>query len=504
MASPASSRHDAPAASSLPRQLWHLYRLALAALLLLWQALDPPSADPDFLPVTAAYLAFALVLLALRPGRRSLLAPALIDILLISLLIHVRANLTLGLLLAPTIIAASLSGRDSLSLIINGLALLAISINTILLATFENTLINAMLTAAALAAIERLSRQLRPRSIPSFSQAQPDPEYLQRERLNAQIFQHLDTGVLICRHDGQIRFVNAACQRLLGGSHRLPEALLSTMRRWLENGGPAAAELSLDGRHQLRARFTRLDDGILILLEDRSQFHQQAQQSKLTALGRLTASIAHEIRNPLGAISHASQLLEESTALEPADRRLSQIINEQAARMNRIIENIIQLSRRRQAEPENLPLQTWLKQFAHEFTQLRELPSDAIHLDLAPEPLQATMDPSHLQQVLTNLLDNTLSHGWPSRQPPACTLSARLSPQGDAIWLELSDRGPGIAPEIAEQIFEPFFTTRANGTGLGLYIAQQLCELNGVSLSYLSNPGGGSRFRLSFGNPRAC
>jgi two-component system sensor histidine kinase PilS (NtrC family) len=238
----------------------------------------------------------------------------------------------------------------------------------------------------------------------------------------------------------------------------------------------------------------------LIFLEDAGLFAERVQQEKLAALGRLTASIAHEIRNPVGAMSHAGQLLGESQVLGEQERRLTAIIHKNAERISGIVENVLQLSRRDQTRPERLTLAAWLNEFTAEFRATHELRDGELTLAELERELEVQMDPSHLHQVLWNLCDNALKYASAAAAPIELR-SGRVSASGRP-FLEVLDYGPGIDEELRDRIFEPFVTTTHGGTGLGLFIARQLCECNGASLRYEPRAGGGSVFRIVFADPQ--
>lgn len=241
--------------------------------------------------------------------------------------------------------------------------------------------------------------------------------------------------------------------------------------------------------------------GALIFLEDASAVAEQVRQMKLATLGRLTASIAHEIRNPLSAVSHANQLLAESPQITGKDQRLIEIIDEHAGRMERIVENILQLSRRDSTRAEELDVTAWLKDFVAEFRDRHALPADAVPLDAEYRQLpRMRVDPTHLHQIVWNLSENALHHGRKERDGDV-RIEYRIGPLAapGSGYLEVLDRGPGISPEVAEHIFEPFYTSDPRGTGLGLFIARELCECNRARLSYTPRSQGGSCFRIEFG-----
>ena len=237
--------------------------------------------------------------------------------------------------------------------------------------------------------------------------------------------------------------------------------------------------------------------GTLIRVEDNSELKGQLQQLKLASLGRLTASIAHEIRNPLGAISHAAQLLEESDSIDENEMRLTRIVIEQSQRMNSIIEDVLQLSRRQKAEPHKIDLLEDLTKFAAHFCSREKLQTDAMHVTV-PRRINVYMDPNHLHQVMWNLCSNSIHHG--GRDDIVIDLAADFLSRNTNPYLEIRDNGVGIQPEHFEEIFEPFYTSSHDGTGLGLYIARELCELNDARLE-LRRSDSGSCFRIVFSQP---
>ena len=239
----------------------------------------------------------------------------------------------------------------------------------------------------------------------------------------------------------------------------------------------------------------------MIFLEDTSLIEDRVQQAKLAALGRLSASIAHEIRNPLGAMSHAGQLLAESPSISTDDQRLTDIIRLNARRVSQIVESVLALSRRGQSRPERLQLTPWVDDFAREFVQTLELYEGAVSVVEGAPEIEVRMDPTHLHQVLWNLCDNAVKYASAAAGAIAVEITCGVLEQSGRPFLDVADRGPGIKPDKVEQIFEPFYTTQSGGTGLGLYISRELAERNGASLRYQPRPGGGSAFRIVFADP---
>ncbi|KPA96688.1 sensor histidine kinase [Pseudomonas asplenii] len=328
------------------------------------------------------------------------------------------------------------------------------------------------------------------------------------EELNALILQRMHTGILVLDAEHRVQLVNQSGLALLGQEHLLgrvidpysPE-LIARLRLWQSNPTLRPQSLKVEGSDVvLQPSFIALQRGeqrqTLIFLEDLSKIAQQAQQLKLAALGRLTAGIAHEIRNPLGAISHAAQLLQESEELQGPDRRLTQIIQDQSKRMNLVIENVLQLSRRRQAEPQLLDLSPWLQAFVSDWRE-RAGPGQQLHLRIENDWLKTHADPQQMTQVLNNLLENGLRYSAQLHDQAEVWLTLSRERRNDLPTLEVRDNGPGVAPEQLQHLFEPFFTTESQGTGLGLYLSRELCESNQARLDY-SRHEGGSCFRITF------
>jgi two-component system sensor histidine kinase PilS (NtrC family) len=279
--------------------------------------------------------------------------------------------------------------------------------------------------------------------------------------------------------------------------------LTRLLRTWRDWGGlEVPAFRPVDHRPELIPRFTGLSGRqaatTLILLEDSAQAAERLQQIKLAALGRLTAGIAHEIRNPLAAISHAAQLLQESVSAKTTDQRLAQIIHDNVKRANRIITDVLDLTRRDRVKPERLALASWLETFRQEFACEVEGSLPVWTIEVQPTDLAVSFDPHQLRQVLWNLCANACQHGVRPGETSQIDLCAGLDHGRLTPFLEVYDAGPGIAAENLVKLFEPFFTTRAKGTGLGLYLTRELCEANRAQLQYLPRAEGGSCFRITF------
>jgi two-component system sensor histidine kinase PilS (NtrC family) len=256
-----------------------------------------------------------------------------------------------------------------------------------------------------------------------------------------------------------------------------------TVKRWQGQDGPVRGRL--DQPVHLKLRFARVDtpDGAaersVIFMQDVSAIENQAQQLKLASMGRLTASIAHEVRNPLSAIGHATSLLAEDLS-GPAETRLLRIVGDNVARVNRMVEDILKLSRKVQPGGEPVPLASFLAELKAEFTETHGLAADMVYIGDAGSRT-VRFDGLHLREVLVNLLGNAIRYA--SGKPA----SIRIFPVLDAtgrVELHVQDDGPGITLEVRAHLFEPFYTTSSKGTGLGLYLARELCLNNGAMLDY--------------------
>ena len=181
---------------------------------------------------------------------------------------------------------------------------------------------------------------------------------------------------------------------------------------------------------------------------------------------------------------------------------MTQIIQEHSKRVNGIVENVLQLSRRSPSNPEEFDIQMWLTLFADEFARIKQLDAKAIRLSVSPSRITARFDTSQLHQVMWNLCDNGLRHTLPQPDGTLLELRGGIQQNTQTPYIEIRDFGPGLAPSAAEHVFEPFFTTEIRGTGLGLYISRELCECNQAQLNVMPGREPGACFRISFADTR--
>ncbi len=513
-----------------PLRLFNLYRVAIGCLFLVLDIFRGPEFLGEFDPqlysrITEFYLLFSLMWIVPNHYHRpsftvQIYVQSIVDICFITSAMHLSGGITsgLGMLMIAAIAGASLlmPGRTALLFAAMGtLALLLEQVYAHWLNLFETTayaqtgILGAALFATAvlagsLAHKAKLSEELATRR---------GIDLANLEELNRYIVNRMSSGIIVVDDDGRIILMNQPAWSLLG-KHAIqnPESLQELSHplnrlfgEWIatNNKTRSAQLLSQSSIEGLQVRITHIgnrkeDRGTVIFLQDTADITRQIQENKLASLGRLTASIAHEIRNPLGAISHAVQLLDESSAFDTADKRLIDIIQDQSRRMNEIIQNILQLSRKELPKQEVIHLQSWLVRFIEEFSRVEDLGTEWATITITPENMEVYIDQNHLHQVLWNLCVNAKKYATSSDNTVKVNLQGGISRDSSAPFLDVIDHGPGISPTAQAQLFEPFFTTSNTGTGLGLYISRELCEKNGGNLSYVSSPMGGSCFRIRF------
>lgn len=309
--------------------------------------------------------------------------------------------------------------------------------------------------------------------------------------ISQRIVETMRTGIVVIDRNLHTQLINDAARTLLTVDDQFEEVLdvpemYDRLSGWQRDGIiPNDFSFHLADNRTLKISFLTLEDSrfpsIMIFIEDMQRLNQQAQQLKLASLGHLSASIAHEIRNPLGAISHASQLLGESDNMDASDQHLLGIIHNHSRRINFIINNILEFSRRKNAQPEVINLNQWLADFAEEYQQYH---SGKIIIGEEQKNLYTLVDPNHLYQIISNLVDNGMrySHQCTGELKVLCRIGTQKKPRQP--WIEIIDFGDGIDSSGLDQLFEPFYTTETAGSGLGLYVCKELSEANQAVLGY--------------------
>ncbi|WP_312318187.1 HAMP domain-containing sensor histidine kinase [Stenotrophomonas sp.] len=519
---------------SLPRRelyFFALYRVLIAAVIaaLLFSPLATLVGDSTHprlaAVVSGTYLGLALLILIAGRSERWLrpivVGSVVVDIIATALLAHALPGASAGLSMALLFNIAAASTLLPLSLGLTlALTAAAATAGEYVWNVLENgdptrTLAELAMFITSYLALAFVSYQVGNRARRNQQLAnERGEEVANLFEINELIIRRMRTGVLVVDGSNRITLANEAASTLIGdndgnsGTGKLELAsaspdLLRRLQRWRNgwNNEETPLQLSPD-QPEVQPRFARLlagSDLTLVFLDDSSVVSRRAESLTLSAMGRFSASLAHEIRNPLAAINYAAQLLEESTVITDTDRRLLQIIHQQCQRTNGIVESVLGLARRERANPENLDLAAFVRRFVLDYKQSLTLETDSVEPIITESSVHGLIDPRHLHQILTALVHNALKYGRTGQEPARVRL--RVARMDRSAVIDVMDRGPGIPEKVASQLFRPFFTTSEHGTGLGLYIARELCRANQARLEYVSVPAGGACFRLILPGP---
>ena len=520
---------DKLAADSLPVDFWrsllyfNLYRLMLAALLVFLAGAFGTTLALGayhlllFFGVSVLYL--AAVLLSFIPLRLrwprftwQLAIQMGVDIAGLSVLSYASGGIksNVDLLLLVSLAAAGLISRGKITLLFAALASLAVLLEHSYAVLHDDAdaaqFVQVGLLCMAYFAVAWLAHTLAKYAVDSQQLAQRrGRDLVSLSEANRLVMRDMQDGVLVVDGLGGITQMNLRAEYLLrkivGMENSLSESfplLFGHYAQWKQTGNANRDILQLDMGLQARLRFVAIEQdathGAVIFLEDMQRVRAEAQQIKLAALGRLTANIAHEVRNPLSAISYATELMQEEGG-DDRHQRLLQIVLDNTLRINQIVQDVMQLNRRDRVHSEVFDLDTMLRAFFEEFMMAERLAPGILVIEAIPA-VEVPFDRGHLRQVLWNLSRNALRYG---RKLPGSVMLT-VGAQAQRIFLAVQDDGPGVPAEHQGKLFEPFFTTADEGTGLGLYIAKELCEANGARLEYHAGEGGaGASFRIIFG-----
>ena len=419
----------------------------------------------------------------------------------------------LGMLLLVSLALAGMIGRGRITLSFAALASIAILLeHSYSVLTRDATVaqfLQAGILSTAYFAVAWLAHTLSKYAVASEKLAfRRGVDLSNMAEANRLMIQDMPDGVMVVDERGTVRQSNPSAERLLGYVFQANDKILlsecsplleAMFAAWRQNKALGREVLHLPGtNHPVRVRFLPVQRegfwGAVVVLEDMQRMQERAQQVKLAALGRLTANIAHEVRNPLSSISYATELLKEQ-GHDPAQSRLFQIIMDNTSRLNRIVQDVMQVNRRDRVRAEKFNLALCLETLIDSLCQVEQVSREVF--DLNVDPLCTVhFDRGHFEQVLWNLCRNALRYS--RKQAGSVRLHAFVSDEGLTV-LDMLDDGVGVSVDSAQKLFEPFFTTDAGGTGLGLYIARELCEANGASIEYRQPEHGGACFRIVFG-----
>lgn len=522
-------------------KLYNVYRLLIALLLLItqgllnssnWQQTFSANLFVDlFATLITCYFIFSLIAAIFTWQEKpdihiSVPIQIVTDIVFIVLLMHAQegGQGSIGLLLIIAIASASLISDGRLALFYAALAsigvLLEQSYRTLFFSGAASSYTPAVLLSLGCFATAWLAYSLAKRTKESeLLASQRGLDVQNMAQINALITHEMQDGVLVVDEHFQIKHYNVQARKLLDLEDTTPDnnneaknwqgyplanvspEISQFLQYWLDEAtlkdgfqptnvaSPSFIKLSTQSR-ELRLRFLPISDnhspnnhyqGAVIFIEDWSQMQTQAHQVKLAALGRLTANIAHEIRNPLSAISHANQLLQEED-FEPAIKRMLQIISDNVQRVDQIIKDVLELNRRDRTNQELIQLENFTHDFYTQFCAVEKIPEACFKLTLIDTETLISFDRRHLNQILWNLCKNGWRHC--KKTENSLELSLSLTEKTKTIHIETRDDGDGVPESIRSHLFEPFFTTEKSGTGLGLYIARELADANGAKLEY--------------------
>ncbi len=472
----------------------------------------------------SASLFFIIGIFRRRPGLDTqVIIHTMVDIACIILLMHATGGIRtgLGMLLIISISMTSLFLHKRVTILFAAISALAIISEQIYSQLIYTNYSPAFTQAGLLGILIFISALLATYTTKRLKESEELAEQASHEleaiiQLNEHIIKNMRTGIIVIKNNGRILMANNAALELLGNitidsQTHIKDISVDLYQRFIDWNNHAVQNhqpiQQNQGLPDIQPGFSHINqsDNIneklkgrtLIFLEDATKLTQRFQQVKLASLGRLTASIAHEIRNPLAAINHAGQLLGE-TSKDTADTKLTNIINTQVIRLNSIVENVLQLSRQQSGTPETINLYQWLAQFREEFISTYKLLSQQIKINISPEKINIIFDTSQLHQVMWNLCSNAINHSNREHTDIMININGGIEDNTKQPYIDIIDNGPGINEEIQTHIFDPFFTTNSEGTGLGLYITKEMIESNRAKIQYIPPPEGGTCFRIYF------
>ncbi len=469
-------------------------------------------------PTTLSYGIVALALLVPARMREPNLtlqvtAGVVADVIAMTLLIYASGGVRsgMGVILLVSLAAAGLITRGRLAFFHAAFAAIAVLVAQILVFwRFDaetQDFLQAGLTCGAFFATAGLASALAQYARTSEQIAEERKVDLANlSQINELVIRDMQDGILVVDGLGRIRQSNPRSVQLLGAlpggrwpsiGEYAPE-IARLLEGWRKGSETTFMQLRAPRTAgELQVHFVPIGSGdpapVVVFVEDVGRMRQQALQMKLVALGRLTASIAHEIRNPLSSIGHAAELLEEEAGMQEGEKRLLGIIRGNVFRLDRIVQEILYLSRRDRAQPEAIDATPYLANFAQEFAGVEKADPHAIAVQVRTTQ-RLWFDRQHLDQVLWNITRNAWRHG--RKLPGSVRIVVGPSVQPGRLQVDVMDDGPGVAPEALAHLFEPFFTTEAQGTGLGLYIARELCEGNNARIEVVPEAGCG-HFRIT-------
>lgn len=524
-------------------RLWHVFmtaRIAIAAVLVVLQAALHTLGKTTTQNAMIVCVLYLLATLAVRYGSRpkppsstfdaQWLSTIGVDVAAFSLLNFLPPSainytplfalpVLLSSVLGPILLAFGTAASVTLLLLVN-----AWSISVQGSSDFNSSFLQAGLSSSGFFLVALLANQLALRLAREEMLAKKSQSAARMQtQVNELVIASLADGILVVDKYGMVRSANPAARRLLAAHDAVCPApfsliaqaawqpLMDLIERSFSNQSAQQADISLAypglnaTRLQVRSRLAALQDGTheslcVLFLEDLREMEARLRIEKLAAMGRMSAAVAHEIRNPLAAISQANALLEEDL-LDAGARQLTTMIRQNSLRLAKIVDEVLDIARAQRQIP--APQTTRLQ--LDEASQLiaadwaRQNSADKrLHLDFQANDAAVYFDTEHLRRLMINLLDNALRYA--SQSPQAIQVNTRQLACGQARLSIWSD-GPPLEKSVQTHLFEPFFSSESRSSGLGLYICRELCERYGAQIAYQRVPSGdieGNEFFILF------
>ena len=506
-------------------QIYHYYRLGSALLLAILYYGGFLHVSLSFYPALrltmVLYIISALVsLFCVKVDQKNLkgflIIEGCLDLIFITVLIYLtrHVDLNLGILMNVIVAAMGILMPGRMALFFAALASLLLLFEGLLeywqgqyaLQGFFLTGLHGIALLATAITVAVLSSRLRKSQVLA---EQKSLALLDLERINDFIVHRLRSGIIVVDAHQRIRVINEAARCVLNMEYQDEGMELQDISPSLSNYYRCFREkenYSISGWSVLVpdlnmiALFLPLisahQSATVISLDDVKRISDQTQQIKLASLGRLTASMAHELLNPLSAIRHAMECFSENENASQNNNKIFSIIEKHVDRMRDTMKNVLMISQRRQYHPSSLELKPWLKNFIVEYLSFDK---NDISFKMLEHSIDAKVffDKTQLYQILSNLCDNAVHYGKNSSGRTIITIAIERDVKTQYVVLDIRDEGSGIKEQDAEHIFEPFYTSSENSTGLGLYISKELCMANRANLLLMSSSSG-AFFRLVF------
>ncbi len=469
----------------------------------------------NFIITAGAYFLIALIVLFFTalsnraPKDKTLFFAILTDIVFCVALMHLGGGFSTGLavLLLSPIAIAGIFFYGAIAFSVAAIGTILILLDVLYISSIDTEHIKYLVPAGLLGSLffitsmitQQIAKYIRKTEELVYQRID---EVTDLNKLNEFIVQRMLTGIIVIDATQRVKIINTIANEFLHIKLKSNDYITGNIKlhfeEWLKTHNNSNISFQdAQGLPSIKISFSMVETKnnlAIAFIEDQSSLTQQAQHLKLASLGRLSASIAHEIRNPLSSINQSTQLLLESQDLAQEDMRLLSIIENNAARLNNIVSNVLDISRKNPSIPNDIEIKTLTEKIKHQIEQTRHISINLVN-DISDE-FTVLFDESQLQQVLLNLIDNAITYSFMNTQEYWVKLKSWKI--DDIPHIAVFDAGTGIPPENADKIFEPFFTTNPKGTGLGLYISKDLCEMNQALLDYIYGVDGVNFFQIRF------